>query len=48
MSIIHVSHNFTENFLNAIGASDEFMQQEMLIDEVGRLICETNEILSIY
>lgn len=40
MSIIHVSHNFTENFLNAIGASDEFMQQEMLIDEVGRLICE--------
>jgi hypothetical protein len=40
MSIIHVSHNFTENFLNAIGASDKFMQQEMLIDEVGRLICD--------
>lgn len=37
---IFVSHNFTDNFLNAIGASDNFMLSEMIIDEVGKLIVE--------
>ena len=38
--MIYATHNFGENFCNAIGASDDFMLNEMLIDELGRLVVE--------
>ena len=37
---IYAEHNFTENYLNAIGGNDDHMQQEMVIDELGRLIVD--------
>lgn len=33
-------HNFTSNFLNAVGYQDEFMADQIIIDEVARLIVE--------
>lgn len=33
-------HNFTSNYINAIGYRDEFMAEEIIIDEIARLIVE--------
>jgi uncharacterized membrane protein YheB (UPF0754 family) len=38
--MIFGKHNFTHNFLNAIGYQDEFMADQIIIDEVARLIVE--------
>jgi hypothetical protein len=38
--MIFGKHNFTTNFLNAIGYQDEFMADQIIIDEVARLIVD--------
>jgi len=38
--LIYGTHNFSENYLSAIGVSDDFMKSEILIDEIGKLIIE--------
>jgi hypothetical protein len=38
--MINVEHNFTENFLNAVGFNDEFMVKDIIIDEMARQIVE--------
>jgi len=38
--MIFGKHDFTYNFLNAIGYQDEFMADQIIIDEVARLIVE--------
>lgn len=38
--MIYAEHDFTMNFCNAIGYSNDFMMRDILIDEVGRLIIE--------
>jgi hypothetical protein len=38
--MIFAKHNFTSNFLNAVGLKDEFMADQILIDEVARLIVD--------
>jgi hypothetical protein len=37
---IYIEHNLTENFINAVGYDDKFMQAEILIDEIARLIVD--------
>jgi hypothetical protein len=43
--MINATHNFTENFLNAIGSNDEMMLDELAIDELARLIVENKRDL---
>jgi predicted transcriptional regulator with HTH domain len=38
--MIFASHNFTANFLNAVGYKDKFMADQIIIDEVARLIVD--------
>lgn len=38
--MIFASHNFTANFLNAVGYHDKFMADQIIIDEVARLIVD--------
>jgi len=38
MGLIYAEHNFTENFLCAVGADDDFMKTDIVIDEIGRII----------
>lgn len=38
--MIFAKHNFSTNFINAIGYQDEFMANQIIIDEVARLIVE--------
>ena len=45
---IYASHNFTENFLNAIGANDTYMQNELIVDEIAKLITQNKrEVIDI-
>jgi|WetSurMetagenome_2_1015567.scaffolds.fasta_scaffold427725_2 hypothetical protein len=38
--MIFGQHNFTANYLNAVGYNDEFMSDQIIIDEVARLIVD--------
>jgi predicted transcriptional regulator with HTH domain len=38
--MIFAKHNFTTNFINAIGYQDEFMADQIIIDEVARMIVD--------
>jgi hypothetical protein len=38
--MIYAKHDFTSNFLNAVGNNDKGMLQDMIIDEVAKLIVE--------
>jgi len=40
MDFIFVKHKFVEDFINATGTGDNFLKQEMIIDQVAKLIFE--------
>ncbi|MDD4970776.1 MAG: hypothetical protein PHT07_15220 [Paludibacter sp.] len=40
MGMIFARHDFTENFFNAIGYQDKFMENQILIDEIARIIVD--------
>jgi hypothetical protein len=40
MDFIFVKHKFVEDFVNATGTGDNFLKQEMIIDQVAKLIFE--------
>lgn len=38
MGLVYANHDFTTNFLSAVGVDDEFMKTDIIIDEIGRII----------
>jgi hypothetical protein len=38
--MIYANHNFTSNFLNAVGSKDKFMQKDIILDALAKLIYE--------
>lgn len=46
--MIYVDHDFTANYLNAVGTKDDFMQRDIVVDEIAKLIVEqTKDIVDL-
>lgn len=48
MGLVYANHDFTTNFLSAVGVDDEFMKTDIIIDEIGRIIAtDKNRIVKM-